>query len=158
MKCTPVLFYSLPEGLTRDQNIAIILAGGTWTLLHLIHVLDKGGWRFEAGKEEAGMTKPIRDIQQAYPPDVAHDLARAVAILKAGGCREIYLFGSTATGDRHAGSDIDLAVRGCPPHAFFQLLGQLLSDLDHPVDLVDLDLPGPFVEALLRSETLVYLG
>ena len=42
MKCTPVLFYSLPEELTRDQNIAIILAGGTWTLLHLIHVLDKG--------------------------------------------------------------------------------------------------------------------
>jgi len=67
-------------------------------------------------------------------------------------------FGSTATGARHAGSDIDLAVRGCPPHAFFQLLGQLLSDLEHPVDLVDLDLPGPFVEALLSSETLVHLG
>jgi hypothetical protein len=51
-----------------------------------------------------------------------------------------------------------LAVRGCPPRAFFQLLGQLLSDLEHPVDLVDLDLPGPFVEALLSSETLVHLG
>jgi len=104
------------------------------------------------------MTKPIHDIQQAYPDEIARDLARAVAILKAGGCREVYLFGSTATGAGHAGSDIDLAVRGCPPHSFFLLLGQLLSDLEHPVDLVDLDLPGPFVEALLSSENLVYLG
>jgi predicted nucleotidyltransferase len=110
------------------------------------------------GKEDVDMTKPIHEIEHAHPTDVARDLARAVAILKAGGCREIYLFGSTATGARHAGSDIDLAVRGCPPHAFFQLLGQLLSDLEHPVDLVDLDLPGPFVEALLSSETLVHLG
>jgi hypothetical protein len=53
------------------------------------------------GKEDADMTKPIHEIQHAHPTDVARDLARAVAILKAGGCREIYLFGSTATGDRH---------------------------------------------------------
>ncbi len=104
------------------------------------------------------MTKPIREGQQVYPADVARDLARAVAILKAGGCKEVYLFGSTATGTRQAGSDLDLAVCGCPPHSFFQLLGHLLSDLEHPVDLVDLDLPGPFVEALLSSEKLVYLG
>ncbi|PDW05105.1 nucleotidyltransferase family protein [Candidatus Viridilinea mediisalina] len=104
------------------------------------------------------MTKPIHEIQQAYPADVARNLARAVAILKAGGCQEVYLFGSTATGTRHVGSDLDFAVRGCPPHAFFQLLGQLLSELEHPVDLVDLDLSSPFVEALLSSEELVYLG
>lgn len=119
--------------------------------------LIRKGWRFETGKENVGMTKPIHETQN-YPPDVAHDLARAVAILKAGGCREVYLFGSTATGIRQAGADIDLAVRGCPPHVFFQLLGQLLSDLEHPVDLIDLDLPGPFVESLLSSKTLVYLG
>lgn len=104
------------------------------------------------------MTKPIRVDQQAYPADVAHDLVRAVAILKAGGCQEVNLFGSTVTGTRQAGSDLDFAVRGCPPHAFFQLLGHLLSDLAYPVDLVDLDLPSPFVEALLSSEKLVYLG
>lgn len=104
------------------------------------------------------MSKPSGETQQVYPADVERDLARAVAILKAGGCQEVYLFGSTATGTRQAGSDLDLAVRGCPPHSFFQLLGHLLSDLEHSVDLVDLDLSDPFVEALLSSEELVHLA
>lgn len=104
------------------------------------------------------MAKPIHADTPDLPAAIERDLIRAVAILKAGGCQEIYLFGSTATGTRHAGSDLDLAIRGCPPQAFFRLLGQLMSDLEHPVDLVDLDLPSPFVEALLRNEELVYLG
>jgi predicted nucleotidyltransferase len=103
------------------------------------------------------MVKPLEVTQQVYPDDIARDLARAVGILKTAGCREVYLFGSMATGAHHAGSDLDLAVRGCPPQSFFQCLGQLLSDLSYPVDLVDLDLPSPFVDALLRSETLVQI-
>ncbi|NTU84256.1 MAG: nucleotidyltransferase domain-containing protein [Chloroflexales bacterium] len=93
-----------------------------------------------------------------YPASVQHDLQRAVAILKEGGCSSVFLFGSAASGTMHAGSDLDLAVRGCPPQHFFALLARLLSDLDHSIDLVDLDLPGPFVEALLSSGKLVHLG
>jgi predicted nucleotidyltransferase len=89
---------------------------------------------------------------------VQRDLQRAVTILKAGGCSAVFLFGSAATGTMHATSDLDLAVRGCPPQHFFQLLGQLLSELEHTVDLVDLDQSGPFVDALLRSDRLVQLG
>ena len=57
----------------------------------------------------------------------------------------------------HPESDIDLAVRGCPPQRFFHLLGRLMINLEHRVDLVDLDVPTPFVEALLARGTLVRL-
>lgn len=92
------------------------------------------------------------------PVSVQRDLERAVAILKAGGCSAVFLFGSAARSTTHAGSDLDLAVRGCPPHHFFHLLGRLMSDLEHPVDLVDLDVPSPFVEFLLTEGDMVQLG
>ena len=83
------------------------------------------------------------------------DLERAVQILKEAGCTEIYLFGSVASGETHARSDIDLAVRGCPPDRFFHTLGRLMMALDHSVDLVDLDEPSIFVRYLLDSGELV---
>lgn len=49
---------------------------------------------------------------------VQRDLERAVAILKAGGCSAVFLFGSAARTTMHASSDLDLAVRGCPPHQY----------------------------------------
>jgi predicted nucleotidyltransferase len=83
------------------------------------------------------------------------DIDRAVQILKEAGCTEVYLFGSVASGEIHAKSDIDLAVRGCPPGRFFHTLGRLMMELDHSVDLVDLDEPSIFVRYLLASGELV---
>lgn len=83
------------------------------------------------------------------------DIDRAVQILKEAGCTEVYLFGSVASGETHAKSDIDLAVRGCPPDRFFHTLGRLMIELNHSVDLVDLDEPGIFVRYLLDSGELV---
>jgi predicted nucleotidyltransferase len=83
------------------------------------------------------------------------DIDRAVQILKEAGCTEVYLFGSVASGEIHAKSDIDLAVRGCPPGRFFHTLGRLMMALDHPIDLVDLDEPSIFVRYLLDSGELV---
>lgn len=93
----------------------------------------------------------------AHPRAIEHDIQRAVAILKAGGCREVFLFGSAVTGTLHAKSDLDFAVRGCPPANFFRLLGRLMSELDRPVDLVDLDQSNPFVTFLLAEGHLVAL-
>lgn len=74
------------------------------------------------------------------PEPFQNDLNRAVKILKEAGCREIYIFGSVANGKAKADSDIDLAIRGCPPDvSFFGILGELLCALEHSVDLVDLD-------------------
>ncbi len=86
------------------------------------------------------------------------DIDRAVAILKAGGCSEVFLFGSLAEGRAHEHSDIDLAVRGCPPGAFFHLYGKLLGELEHPVDLVKLDTADPFAQFLLEHGELLRVG
>ena len=74
-----------------------------------------------------------------FPESYQRDISRAVGILKEAGCTHVFLFGSLTTGKTRGESDIDLAVRGCPKDKFFHLLGRLLLELDHPVDLVDLD-------------------
>ena len=86
------------------------------------------------------------------------DIQRAMEILKEGGCGEIHVFGSVAEGRTRAGSDIDLGVRGCPSGSFFTLLGSLLMELEHPVDLVDLDREPRLAEFLERHELLVHVG
>ena len=73
------------------------------------------------------------------PAEYQNDLNTAVRILKDAGCSEGYLFGSLAKGAGHAKSDIDLAVRGIAPSAYFKVYGELALHLDRAVDLVDLD-------------------
>ena len=92
------------------------------------------------------------------PADYKTDLDRAVRILKEGGCREVYVFGSIARGESAEHSDIDLAVRGCPPERFFPLLGKLLVELDHVVDLIDLDRDRRMAEFLEAEGELVHVG
>jgi predicted nucleotidyltransferase len=77
--------------------------------------------------------------QVQLPEPYRRDINRAVSILKEAGCTHVFLFGSLITGTIRDESDIDLAVRGCPKDKFFHLLGRLMLELDHPVDLVDLD-------------------
>lgn len=98
--------------------------------------------------------KELEDIPEAFREDVR----RAVEILKAAGCTEIFLFGSTAVGTAGSRSDIDLAVRGCPLNQFFHLLGKLLWELNCPVDLIDLDTRDAFVRFLEERGKLVRIG
>jgi predicted nucleotidyltransferase len=100
----------------------------------------------------------IQTENVAVPEDFRADIDRAVRILKEGGCCEIFLFGSGAEGKVRDGSDIDLAVRGCPPGRFFHLLGRLLWELDYPVDLVNLDTQDPFAQYLQKEGVLLRLG
>lgn len=101
---------------------------------------------------KASMTE-VSGTYRTYQQDVAH----AVQILKQEGCSEIYLFGSGARGNISNTSDIDLAVRGCPPEKFFHVFGRLLMELEHPVDLVDLDASKAFAQQLLKEKQLVRL-
>ena len=48
----------------------------------------------------------------------------------------IYLFGSSL--DTSDYNDIDLAVKGIKPELFFKFYGELLRNLEKPVDLIDL--------------------
>jgi len=94
----------------------------------------------------------------AVPKGFRGDIDRAVKILKEEGCSEIFLFGSGAAGKIGDRSDIDLAIRGCPPGHFFRLLGRLLWELDHPVDLVNLDNQDPFAQFLQKEGVLLQVG
>ena len=93
-----------------------------------------------------------------FVPEYRADIERAIEILKGGGCTEVHVFGSVAEDRTRVGSDIDLAVRGCPPGSFFSLLGSLLMELEHPVDLVDLDRVPRLTSFLQRHELLVHVG
>lgn len=89
------------------------------------------------------------------PAGYREDIDRAIKILMDAGCKEVLVFGSLAEGRTTAASDIDLAVKGCPSGMFFRLLGKLLLELKHPVDLVDLDKEKAFGEYLQKEGALV---
>lgn len=92
------------------------------------------------------------------PFSYKEDIEKAIRILTEAGCKEVFVFGSLAEGNEREEADIDLAIRGCPSGMFFRLLGRLLLELDHPVDLVDLDKEGDFGRYLEREGTLVHVS
>jgi len=95
---------------------------------------------------------------QSVSADVLRDVERGVEILKSGGCREIYILGSVAEDRVSSESDIDFAVRGCPPERFFKLQGRLLLELSRSADLVDLDVDPELTAFLEREATLIHVG
>jgi len=96
--------------------------------------------------------------EMQLPESYREDVRRAVEILKEAGCTEVFLFGSLIEGKEREGSDIDLAIRGCPKGSFFHLLGKLLLELDHPVDLVNLDRQDAFARYLEEEGELLQIG
>ena len=83
--------------------------------------------------------------------DIRESIERAAAVLKEFGAREVYVFGSAASGVLREGSDIDLAVSGLPPKVFFRAMGQARDALGRELDLIDLDEDNPFTR-YLREE------
>ncbi len=92
------------------------------------------------------------------PEPYKKNVRLAVEILKDIGCGDIFLFGSLAENNVREGSDIDIAVRGCPSRKFFYVLGRLLLKLDYPVDLVDLDEDDPFSHFLTEKGELIQIA
>ncbi len=85
-------------------------------------------------------------------------IEKAAEVLRAAGAREIYLFGSAATGAMREGSDIDLAVSGLPPEVFYKVMAQVADILGRSVDLVDLDEVNPFTRYLKEQGELQRVG
>ena len=90
--------------------------------------------------------------------EIRQQIERAVAVLKAAGAREVYVFGSAAVGKLHEGSDIDLAVSGLPPERFFEAMGKAEDALGRTLDLVDLDDASPFTAYLKEEGELERVG
>ncbi len=82
-------------------------------------------------------------------------LSAAVALLLRLGATEVFVFGSATKDAFRPGSDIDMAVRGLPPSAYFSAVAKAADLLGRPVDLVDLDDATPVVRYLLGSGELV---
>jgi predicted nucleotidyltransferase len=93
------------------------------------------------------------DIDQ-IPASHRHDVEKALEILKDAGCREIYIFGSLVDGTVTPKSDIDLAVKGIPPEFYFKVLARLIMQLDHPVDLIDLEEDNRFSKMIRKEGNL----
>lgn len=85
-------------------------------------------------------------------------IEHAAIALKAAGAREVYLFGSAASGTVGEAADIDLAVSGLPPEKFFRAMGVARRILRRPLDLIDLDEDNPFTRYLKTEETLHRVG
>jgi predicted nucleotidyltransferase len=85
-------------------------------------------------------------------------IEKAVAVLKAAGAHEVYLFGSAAKGTLRDDSDVDLAVSGLPPQVFFKAMGQAGDILGRPLDLIDLDEVNPFTRYLRQEGELQRVG
>lgn len=85
-------------------------------------------------------------------------LEQAVAMLKASGAAEVYIFGSAANNKLRKESDIDFAVSGLPPEQFFRALSAASRVLDRPLDLIDLDEVTPFTRYLKEEGELQRVG
>jgi uncharacterized protein len=81
-------------------------------------------------------------------------IKKAAEALKEAGAREVYLFGSAATGTMRDDSDIDMAVSGLPPEDFFKAMGEAHSILGRQLDLIDLAEKSLFTEFLKRKGKL----
>lgn len=73
-------------------------------------------------------------------------------------CREVYLFGSLATGTATERSDIDIGVKGFPPEKFFRLHVKLEKEVPFRVDLIDFDSEVDFFNMLSNVGEIVHLG
>lgn len=93
------------------------------------------------------MTDEIRQIVE-----------QAAAALKEAGAREVYIFGSAATGPLREGSDIDLAIEGLPPERFWDAMSRAADVLRRPLDLIDLDEDTPFTRYLKEAGELIRVG
>ena len=100
----------------------------------------------------------MKNATGQIPLGYREDVKKAIKILRDVGCKEVYLFGSLAEGNTREGSDIDLAVRGCPSGMFFHVLGRLMLELEHLIDLVDLDRDDDFSRYLEKEGSLIHVS
>ena len=94
----------------------------------------------------------------SIPDEYIDDINKAVNILNNEGCKDVYLFGSLVKGKATTLSDIDIAVRICPDGKYFNILGKLMMELNHPVDFIVLDERDDFANFIKDNGELVYVS
>ena len=79
-------------------------------------------------------------------------------ILKDEGCKEVFLFGSHATGCANENSDIDIGIRGLVPSKFFSVYARLDREIPEKIDFVDFDEQTEFYSFLNSIGELKKIG
>jgi hypothetical protein len=80
-------------------------------------------------------------------------LPEALRVLRQGyRVDRVSLFGSLASGEVSEGSDVDLAVEGLDPSAYFAALTDLMTLFQASVDLVRLEEAAPTLKARILAE------
>lgn len=105
---------------------------------------DRSEWDRRDQRRKAQAEALLQRVRVALP--------RVREILASYQTHEAYLFGSIASKTPRPESDVDLAVKGCPPQDFFRLSSELERAFDMPLDLVDLDLAPEAVARAIREE------
>jgi predicted nucleotidyltransferase len=91
----------------------------------------RDGWSRRDEERRIGARRIVEHVEAR--------LGAVRTICESHGVREAFVFGSVARAEPRPGSDLDIAVGGCPPESFFKLAAALERTLDMPLDLVDLD-------------------
>lgn len=87
--------------------------------------------------------------------DLAEQIEQAAAVLRTFGAKEVYVFGSAATGTLDDDSDVDMAVCGVPPSVFFRAWARAVRAFPgREMDLIDLDGQNRFGKFLKEKGSL----
>jgi predicted nucleotidyltransferase len=85
----------------------------------------------EQAERQRGMDRAARLL--------AHVAEARSVLVSRHGATKVWLFGSLASGQPTAESDVDLAVEGLASDAYFNALADLMAVFGGPVDLVRLE-------------------
>lgn len=98
----------------------------------------------EAAQRERGRARAARLLSKTGQ-------ARAL-LVERHGARRVWLFGSLVHGEPTIESDVDLAVEGLSPSAYFPALTELMTLFRGPVDLVRLEEAVPSLCERVQAE------
>lgn len=100
----------------------------------------------------------MKNVLNKLPDSFKTDIKRAIKILKEYGCTEIYIFGSLINNSFNDKSDIDIAIKGLQPELFFKAYSDLTVELQHSVDLINMETQKRFVDFLTEIKEIIRVG
>lgn len=88
------------------------------------------------------------------PEEYKSDIIKAIDILKKAGAEKVYIFGSVISNNYNKNSDIDIGFKGNIDN-YFKVLGKLIMNLDHNVDLLEFEEDLEIVQYILSNKEYV---
>ncbi|MEW6363700.1 MAG: nucleotidyltransferase domain-containing protein [Acidobacteriota bacterium] len=111
--------------------------------------------RSQAANSEDGTPQSVGCLTEERnplptPEILKERIQRAADVLMRYAAKEVYVFGSAATGRMRANSDVDITVVGVPPSVWYKAWYEAAGELDRELDLVDLDQDDPVTVSIRK--------